>query len=126
MKLPVGFLPDEDQGTMFGLVQLPPGATNARTEEVIRQVEHHFLVDQKDAVSGIFTVAGFSFAGSGQNTGFAFIKLKPWDEREGEALSVTGVARQGRRLLRHHSRRKGVRLRAARRGGARQRNRAST
>ena len=92
MKLPVGFLPDEDQGTMFGLVQLPPGATNARTEEVIRQVEQHFLVDQKDAVSGIFTVAGFSFAGSGQNTGFAFIKLKPWDERKGEALSVTGVA----------------------------------
>jgi len=92
MKLPVGFLPDEDQGTMFALVQLPPGATNARTEEVMRQMEHHFLVDQKDAVSGLFTVAGFSFAGSGQNTGFAFIKLKPWDERKGEALSVTGVA----------------------------------
>ena len=92
MKLPVGFLPDEDQGTMFALVQLPPGATNARTAEVMQQVEHHFLVDQKDAVSGIFAVAGFSFAGSGQNTGFAFIKLKPWDERKGDALSVKGVA----------------------------------
>ncbi len=92
MKLPVGFLPDEDQGTMFVLIQLPPGATNARTEDVIHQVEHHFLVDQKDAVSGLFTVAGFSFAGGGQNTGFAFVKLKPWDERKGDALSVTGVA----------------------------------
>ena len=92
MKLPVGFLPDEDQGTLFAVVQLPPGATNARTDDVLRQVEHHLLVDQKEAVSGLFTVAGFSFAGNGQNTGFAFIKLRPWDERKGEALSATGVA----------------------------------
>ncbi|WP_020957769.1 efflux RND transporter permease subunit, partial [Ralstonia solanacearum] len=91
MKLPVGFLPDEDQGTLFVLAQLPPGATNARTEDVIRQVEHHFLVDQKEAVSGVFSVAGFSFAGSGQNMGFAFVKLRPWNERKGEALSVNGV-----------------------------------
>jgi len=92
MKLPVGFLPDEDQGTLFVLLQLPPGATGVRTDEVIHQVEHHFLEDQKDAVAGVFAVSGFSFAGSGQNTGFAFVKLKPWDERKGEALSVTGVA----------------------------------
>ena len=92
MKLPAGFLPDEDQGSMFVLVQLPPGATGARTDEVLRQVEHHFLEDQKDAVAGVFTVSGFSFAGSGQNTGFGFVKLKPWDERRSEALSVSGVA----------------------------------
>ncbi|CAN7726717.1 efflux RND transporter permease subunit [Variovorax sp. LjRoot290] len=92
MKLPVGFLPDEDQGSMFVLVQLPPGATSARTDQVIRQVEHHLLEDQKEAVAGVFAVAGFSFAGSGQNTGFAFVKLKPWDERKGETLAVTGVA----------------------------------
>ncbi|WP_039788765.1 efflux RND transporter permease subunit [Herbaspirillum huttiense] len=92
MKLPVGFLPDEDQGTLFAILQLPSGATKARTDEVIQQVEHHFLVDQKDAVSGVFAVSGFSFAGSGQNMGFAFIKLKPWDERKGPGLSVTDVA----------------------------------
>ncbi|MDR6585895.1 efflux RND transporter permease subunit [Herbaspirillum frisingense] len=92
MKLPVGFLPDEDQGTLFAILQLPSGATKARTDEVIRQVEQHFLVDQKDAVSGVFAVSGFSFAGSGQNMGFAFIKLKPWDERKGPGLSVTDVA----------------------------------
>ncbi|MBG7619656.1 efflux RND transporter permease subunit [Herbaspirillum sp. AP02] len=92
MKLPVGFLPDEDQGTLFAIMQLPSGATKARTDEVIRQVEQHFLVDQKDAVSGVFAVSGFSFAGSGQNMGFAFIKLKPWDERKGPGLSVTDVA----------------------------------
>ncbi|WP_343721778.1 efflux RND transporter permease subunit [Herbaspirillum seropedicae] len=92
MKLPVGFLPDEDQGTLFAIMQLPSGATKARTDEVIRQVEQHFLVDQKEAVSGVFAVSGFSFAGSGQNMGFAFIKLKPWDERKGPGLSVTDVA----------------------------------
>jgi hydrophobe/amphiphile efflux-1 (HAE1) family protein len=92
VKLPVGFLPDEDQGTLFGLVQLPPGAPQARTLEVMKQVEHHFLVDQKDAVQGLFTVAGFSFAGSGQNAGLVFVRLKTWDERTTEALSVSGVA----------------------------------
>ena len=92
IKLPVGFLPDEDQGSLFVLVQLSPGATAARTNEVIRQVEHHFLEDQKDAVDGVFAVSGFSFAGSGQNTGLAFVKLKPWDVRTTEALSVNGVA----------------------------------
>ena len=92
MKLPVGFLPDEDQGTLFVLVQLPPGATSARTDEVIQQVEKHFLEDQKDAVAGVFTVSGFSFAGSGQNAGLGFVKLRPWDERKGDALSVTGVS----------------------------------
>ncbi|BEV14442.1 efflux RND transporter permease subunit [Herbaspirillum sp. DW155] len=92
MKLPVGFLPDEDQGTLFGIIQLPSGATKVRTDQVIEQVEHHFLVDEKDTVSGIFSVSGYSFAGSGQNMGFAFIKLKPWDERKGAGMTVTDVA----------------------------------
>jgi hydrophobe/amphiphile efflux-1 (HAE1) family protein len=80
-KIPTGFLPDEDQGTIFAIVQLPPGATQDRTLDVIKQVEHHVLEDQKDSVESVLTVAGFSFAGGGQNTGMAFIKLRPWDER---------------------------------------------
>jgi len=91
-KIPAGFLPDEDQGSLFALVQLPPGATQDRTLKVIEQVEQHFLVDQKDAVDSIFTVAGFSFAGSGQNAGFAFVKLKPWSERTRPELSAAAVA----------------------------------
>ncbi|UOV04240.1 efflux RND transporter permease subunit [Pseudoxanthomonas sp. F37] len=91
-KLPVGFLPDEDQSTLFGLVQLPPGATHERTLAVIEQIEHHFLVDQKDSVDGMFAVPGFSFAGSGQNVALLFVKLKPWDERTRQDQSVTGVA----------------------------------
>ncbi|WP_439854794.1 efflux RND transporter permease subunit [Pseudomonas yamanorum] len=91
LKIPVGFLPDEDQGTLFALIQLPPGATAARTDEVLKQVEQHFLVDEKEAVSGLFTVSGFSFAGNGQNVGLAFIKLRPWDERRDASLSVDAV-----------------------------------
>ncbi|MCV4286372.1 efflux RND transporter permease subunit [Pseudomonas capsici] len=91
-KLPGGFLPDEDQGTLFALVQLPPGATQTRTNEVLREVEHHFLVDQKDSVEGMFAVMGFSFAGSGQNVGFAFVRLRPWGQRTGKDQSVTAVA----------------------------------
>ncbi|CAN7443478.1 efflux RND transporter permease subunit [Acidovorax sp. LjRoot66] len=91
-KIPAGFLPDEDQGTLFAIVQLPPGATQKNTQKVLEQVQHHFLEEQKDAVDAIFTVAGFSFAGSGQNTGFAFIKLKAWDERTAPGLKAQAVA----------------------------------
>ena len=90
-KLPAGFLPDEDQGVVYGLVQLPPGATQDRTAKVIEQVESHFLIDQKDAVDSIFTVAGFGFAGSGQNAGLAFVKLRNWDERKTPETRVPGV-----------------------------------
>ena len=91
-KIPAGFLPEEDQGTLFAIVQLPPGTTQTNTEKVLDQVQHHFLEEQKDAVDSIFTVAGFSFAGSGQNTGFAFVKLKPWGERTAPGLKAQAVA----------------------------------
>lgn len=91
-KIPASFLPDEDQGTLFTLIQLPPGATQERTLKVIDTVEKHFMEDQKDAVESIFSVAGFSFAGSGQNAGLAFVKLKSWDERTAPGLKVSAVA----------------------------------
>ncbi|MBW8845466.1 MAG: efflux RND transporter permease subunit, partial [Burkholderiales bacterium] len=81
------------------LVQLPPGATQARTLEVLEQVDHHFLVEQKDAVDSIFSVAGFSFAGNGQNAGFAFVKLKPWSERTRPELKAAAVANQAMEVL---------------------------
>jgi multidrug efflux pump len=76
-----GFLPDEDQGILYGQIVLPAGATQERTLKVIEQVEHHFLVDEKDNVATMFGVAGFSFGGSGQNAGLTFVRLKPWDQR---------------------------------------------
>ena len=91
-RLPSAFLPDEDQGVLFCLVQLPAGANQDRTLAVLKQLEDHFLLTEKDAVESIFTVAGFSFAGNGQNTGLAFVKLRSWDERKSPDLKVGAVA----------------------------------
>ncbi|MBH0038860.1 efflux RND transporter permease subunit [Pseudoalteromonas sp. SWN166] len=90
--LPTAFLPDEDQGILFNQVSLPAGSTTQQTLEVVKKVENHFLNDQSEAVNGIFTVTGFSFAGSGQNSAIAFVNLKHWDERQRDDLSVQGVA----------------------------------
>lgn len=91
-KIPTGFLPDEDQGMMFAIVQLPPGATQDRTIRVLEQAERHLLEDQKEAVDSVFSVAGFSFAGGGQNAGMLFVRLRPWDERQRDDLHVSAVA----------------------------------
>lgn len=92
MRMPTSFLPDEDQGMLFSIIQLPVGATQERTLKVIEQVEHHYLEEQKDAVESLFTVAGFSFAGGGQNMGIAFVQLKDWSLRTSPDLKVEAVA----------------------------------
>ncbi len=95
VALPSGFLPDEDQGSIITLFNLPPGATQSRTIAVGRQLEHHYLGDEKANVRGMFDVAGFSFAGAGQNIGIAFIKLNDWSQRKGvknRAPAIVGRA----------------------------------
>ncbi|MBS1158121.1 MAG: transporter, hydrophobe/amphiphile efflux family [Proteobacteria bacterium] len=92
MRLPTAFLPDEDQGFLMAQVTLPAGSTSERTLEVIEKIEHHFLEDQKEAVDSVFTVIGFSFGGSGQNTGLAFANLRDWSERKRPELKVAAVA----------------------------------
>jgi multidrug efflux pump len=94
VRLPTGFLPEEDQGSMFAQVTLPVGAVQTRTLDALRIVEHHFLVDEKDNVSALFTVAGFNFAGSGQNSGIGFIKLKGWDVRKGAANHAPAIVQR--------------------------------
>ena len=91
-RLPTSFLPSEDQGFLFSMVQTPVGATQERTMKVIERVEQHFLEDEKATVASLFTVQGFSFGGSGQNSGIAFINLKDWSERESSELGVNAVA----------------------------------
>ncbi|MEY9537962.1 multidrug efflux pump [Bradyrhizobium diazoefficiens] len=91
-RLPSSFLPEEDQGTVITLIQLPVGATATRTLDVIKQVEHHYLDNEKDAVEGVFAVSGFSFSGQGQNVGLAFVSLKPFDERKQPGTSAEAVA----------------------------------
>ncbi|KQN77698.1 efflux RND transporter permease subunit [Sphingomonas sp. Leaf62] len=94
-RLPSGFLPDEDQGTVLALVQGPAGSTSGRTEKGLNLVRDHFLKQESANVAGVFTINGFSFAGQGQNAGLVFVNLKPWDERSGaenKAQSIVGRA----------------------------------
>ncbi len=89
--MPTSFLPDEDQGILFTQIQLPAGATLERTLKVLDTVEDQFLNNEKEAADSLFTVAGFSFGGSGQNMGLGFVKLKPWEERKRPDLKVKAV-----------------------------------
>ncbi|MGI3171070.1 efflux RND transporter permease subunit [Pseudooceanicola sp. C21-150M6] len=92
LRTPTGFLPAEDQGIMLVMIQGPTGATTERTEAVIDKIETYFLEQESDAVEAVFGVAGFGFAGQGQNMGLAFVRMKDWSERENPALSVQAVA----------------------------------
>ncbi len=94
-RLPSGFLPDEDQGTVLALVQGPAGATSARTDKGLTLVRDHFMKAEGANVAGVFTINGFSFAGQGQNAGLVFVNLKPWEERSGadnKAQAIVGRA----------------------------------
>jgi multidrug efflux pump len=91
-KLPGSFLPVEDQGDVMVQYTLPAGATAARTAEVRQQVIDWFLTKEKANTNVIFTVDGFSFSGSGQNAGMAFVALKNWSERQGEENSAQAIA----------------------------------
>ncbi len=101
MRLPTAFLPDEDQGFIVCQVQLPAGATQERTLEVIKELEKHFLEKESNTVDTVITVAGFSFAGSGQNMGLAFVRLKDWKLRKSPDLKAPAVAGRAMQAFSH-------------------------
>ncbi len=92
VRLPSGFLPEEDQGSVISIVQGAPGATAARTDAGLALIRDHYLKQESANIVGVFTVSGFSFAGAGQNSGLAFVPLKPWAEREGAANTAQAIA----------------------------------
>ena len=92
LRIPGGFLPDEDQGMMFVQVTAPPGATDNRTQQVLDEVREYFQKEEAASVASVLTVNGFSFGGHGQNAGLGFIKLKDWSERPGAANNVKAIA----------------------------------
>jgi multidrug efflux pump len=100
LRLPTAFLPDEDQGFLFTVVQTPVGATNPRTQNAMDRVSDFFLNEESKAVAGVFTVTGYSYSGSGQNNGIGFVWLKDWDERRDPSLSVGAVQRRAFPALR--------------------------
>jgi multidrug efflux pump len=90
-KLPTSFLPSEDRGIFLTMVQLPTGATQERTQDVLDRVRNYYLTEESDNVVSAFTVAGFSFAGTGQNMGLVFAQMRDWSERKGKDQSVDAL-----------------------------------
>ncbi|HIA2347316.1 TPA: efflux RND transporter permease subunit, partial [Burkholderia contaminans] len=82
VRLPKSFLPDEDQGYMFMIVQTPSGSTQETTGKTLDNINTYLTTTEKDVVDSVFTVNGFSFAGRGQNAGLVFVKLKPYEHRQ--------------------------------------------
>ncbi|WP_395143610.1 efflux RND transporter permease subunit [Moraxella atlantae] len=91
-KIPSAFLPEEDQGTLFTLIQLPAGSTQSDTQAVLDKVNNYFLTQEKDNIKSIFTVNGFSFTGQGQNVGLGFVRLIDWENRPGAERTAQAVA----------------------------------
>ena len=92
MRLPGSFLPEEDQGYFISMIQLPPGATQERTLEVVKEVEDFYL--KQPEVAHVIGVVGFSFFGRGQNSALTFVRLKDWDERKGPDTVAGAVIRR--------------------------------
>jgi multidrug efflux pump len=90
-RIPSAFLPGEDTGFMYGQVQTPPGASKERTWAALDQAQQYFTEKEKDTVDGVLTVNGFNFAGTGQNSGLLFIKLKDWDQRKKAAQQMPAL-----------------------------------
>ncbi|HEX8592849.1 MAG TPA: efflux RND transporter permease subunit [Pseudomonas sp.] len=89
-RLPTSFLPDEDQGILMAQLQLPVGATDSRTQEVMRQFEDYML--KQPEVEALISITGLGVGGNSQNTGRAFIKLKDWSERTGADQGSAKIA----------------------------------
>ena len=97
VRLPTSFLPEEDQGYAFAIIQLPSGANIERTGQVLREMEA--ILKQNPAIDRVLAVAGFSFVGQGENVGLGFIRLKDWSERTDPSQQIQAVIRQANGAL---------------------------
>jgi hydrophobe/amphiphile efflux-1 (HAE1) family protein len=93
VTLPTAFLPEEDQGSLIAIMQLPPGSTLQRTIEAQKQLEGVLRADT-GSVSAVFSITGRSFSGNGQNTGMSFTLLRDWSERKAASQSAASTARR--------------------------------
>lgn len=98
-RIPTSFLPEEDQGVFLTMAQLPPGATLVKTNQVLADVSHYYLTQEKKNVESVFTVSGFGFSGQGQNNGLAFISLKPWSDRTASTDSINSIIQRAFKSL---------------------------
>ena len=99
--LSAGFVPGEDQGTIYAIIQTPPGSTLERTNQVAQQLQE--ICEEMDAVESVASFAGYEIMteGRGSNAGTCLINLKPWSERHEsvhevmEELEKKSIAFQG-------------------------------
>ncbi|UYH51938.1 efflux RND transporter permease subunit [Candidatus Kirkpatrickella diaphorinae] len=94
LRVPTGFLPEEDQGVLFGQLTMRPGATKAQTGEVNRRISDYIMKNYGDIVQSVFSVDGFNFAGQGQSAGAFFVRFKPWNIRTKSNQSAMNVAQE--------------------------------
>jgi len=98
LRLPTSFLPDEDQGLLSVQVQLPVGATDARMQSVMQQIEKYMLA--KPGIESMMTIRGMGQnSAASQNAGRAFVKLKDWSERRDKEQSAQAIAQQATKDL---------------------------
>ncbi|WP_091737053.1 efflux RND transporter permease subunit [Phenylobacterium immobile] len=92
VRLPTAFLPEEDQGSIINIIELPANATVERTQKFLDRMSDHLRSSEKEGIDSILTIAGFSFAGQAEGNGIAFAKMRPFEERSGNDLSAKAVA----------------------------------
>ena len=97
MSLATSFLPDEDQGILLAQIQLPVGATDSRTQAVIKQFEDYIL--KQPEVDAMISISGLGMGGNSQNTARAFIRLKDWAQRTGPGQSGAAIAQRATMAL---------------------------
>ncbi|TGN29299.1 efflux RND transporter permease subunit [Empedobacter tilapiae] len=87
-SLPSGFIPNEDQGMFYAIIQTPPGSTLERTNEVSQKLQK--IAEGIDGVSSVSSLAGYEILteGTGANSGTCLINLKSWDERSKSAEEI--------------------------------------
>ncbi len=92
LRLPSGYLPDEDQGTLLCQILMPTGATLEQTREVANEVARYFQENEQEAVASVQTTSGAGFSGRAQNNGMVYVRLKDWDLRDRPDLRVKAIA----------------------------------
>jgi HAE1 family hydrophobic/amphiphilic exporter-1 len=80
-NLPSGFIPSEDQGMIYAIIQTPPGSTLERTNDISRKLQE--IAEKVEGIQSVSALAGYEVLteGRGSNAGTCLINLKPWDER---------------------------------------------
>ncbi len=98
-QMPTTFLPTEDQGKLFLIVDLPPNTSMERTKKILDRVANYFLENEKDTMESIMCIGGFSFNGMSQNSGMAFMTLKPFEERNKPGMDVFSIVERANKAF---------------------------